>query len=210
MLKKIEVKGNIYIAGVYAFRDKLNGKYLYIGSSVEVNDAFSRHKHYLKNGEYTNSNKKVLQDEYNKGNLMFEVIHTSTHKRVWRMSKNEKFYLQLALGVLEKFYIRLLEEQVCNTQRSVTKHSSNRDANSTNKRRLVNLGEKNPNCKYDRKMIEEIIWLKNNTKCTLEQIQELIKQQYKITISTKYLYQIGIWKWRWVEGNYPEWLKDIS
>jgi hypothetical protein len=163
-MENIKVAGNIYCAGVYGIRTKEMKDYLYIGSAIEINDALSRHKHNLKNNKYNKGNKKVLQDKFDEGEqLIFEVIWTSCfHSK--NLNDEQKDALQEELSVIEEFYINFYRI-CCNCQKSVTKHSSNKDKLSTYKRQIANRGENNPHCtKLNKEKVKQIkIYQKNNT-----------------------------------------------
>jgi hypothetical protein len=77
MQSKINVVGNIYVAGVYALKD-VNGVVKYIGSGVNCNDRLSSHLYFLKRNGYHNSNKQEIQNIYDRGELTFEIIKTSS------------------------------------------------------------------------------------------------------------------------------------
>lgn len=156
MNSEIKVIGDIYCAGVYGFKKVSDGEFVYIGSSLEINDAKSRHLYYLRRGLYANTNKSILQNEYDKSNLILEVIKESCHDKGDYISAEQKDNLHKALSVLEKFYIDLYKTQICNSQKDVTKHSSNKDINTSVKRREKNNGNKNPNCKTNIKIINAI------------------------------------------------------
>lgn len=202
MKNRMKVIGNIYVAGVYGIRCRNSEGYLYIGSGIEINDCLSRHIYFLKRGLYTDTNKAILQKYYDMGELVFEVIKESCHTKINEMSIEEKESLQQALSVLEKFYIDLYKDSCCNKQKLVTKHSSNKNKLSTYKRSIVNRGSKNPNSKYDEKMIAEILWLKLNGYKPRD-----IEKYYK-DINKTYISAIGITKWIYLEPVMPEFIKE--
>ncbi|MBU3098727.1 MULTISPECIES: GIY-YIG nuclease family protein [Clostridium] len=200
MKNLMNVNGIVNVAGVYGMRVKDTEEYLYIGSGIEVNDALSRHLYNLKRGLYSTTNKAILQEKYDLGVLVFEVIKESEHNEsVKDMSVKQKEDLQVVLGILEKFYIDLYKKSICNSQMFVKKHSSNKNAATTLKRRKANLGKKNPNSKYSELMIREILWLKLNGYTPI-QIQELYSEY---AIKSTYIYHIGINKWIHLEPIKP-------
>lgn len=202
-MSEIKIVGNIYVAGVYCFKDK-DGKVIYVGSSLECNDALSRHLYYLKRGLYEETNKSILQLKYDYNKLEFEILHTSEHDgSIKDMSNKEKEDLQKALSVLEKMYIDLYKDTICNKQRIVTKSSSNKNALTTYKRRLANMGAKNPNVKYDEKMIAEILWFKLNGYKPRE-IQEIIEDYYNVNINSNYISNVGVQKWLNIKPLEPD------
>ncbi|MBU3153487.1 hypothetical protein [Clostridium estertheticum] len=203
MKNKMEVVGNIYVPGVYGMRVKDTEEFLYVGSGSEINDCLSRHCFYLKRGLYEDTNKSILQEKYDLGILVFEVIKESEYTELFKdMSVKQKEALQIALGVLEKFYIDMYKETICNQQMFVKKHSSNKNAGTTMKRRKANLGKNNPNSKYSESMISEILWLKMNG-YTSKQIEELYSEY---AIKDTYIYHIGVSKWIHLEPVKPSFI----
>lgn len=207
MKSKMEVQGNIYQAGVYGIKTR-DEKILYVGSSIEINDALSRHLYNLKRGNYNDTNKRILQDSYDRGDLIFFIIRESAlNSEIGNMSIKEKEAVQESLSVLEQFYINLYKDTVCNKHKRVTKSSSNHDKETTMKRRQANSGNKNPNSKYDETMIAEILWFKeNNYKC--KDIEEIIEKHYNIKVKSTYIWNLGVHKWINLESKKPEWLND--
>ncbi len=205
MKNKLNVLSDVYCAGVYGMRCKKSQEYLYIGSSLEINDALSRHLYYLKRGLYADTNKEIIQKYYDLGELVFEVVKESCHDKVTEMSSQEKENLHKALSVLEQFYIELNKDTICNKQMTVKKFSSSPNKLSTYRRRMANIGNKNPNCLYDEKIIAEILWLKLNGYKPKE-ISRLIEENYGIDINTKYISAIGLSKWIHIEGKKPDWV----
>ncbi|NFE72553.1 hypothetical protein FC758_01240 [Clostridium botulinum] len=210
MKSKMIVEGNIYVAGVYQMRTK-NGVVLYVGSAIEINDALSsRHLYNLKRGKYADTNKRILQDAYDREDLIFEVIHKSAFAdEVRNMTMQQKEDLQKALGVLEEFYIDLYKDTVCNSQYSVTKHSSSPNAETTLKRRIANKGTNNPNCKYDEVIISEILYFKLMG-YKPKKIMNLIQGHYEIEIGNSYISQIGVKKWIYTEPIKPIWYESVE
>lgn len=195
--KNIEVVGNIYGAGVYCFATEDN-EVLYVGSSLEINDALSRHLFHLKKNNYYDSNKRPLQLAYDREDLVFCVLDFSAESDYIRMcSKADKEEMQNYLSILEEYYIDLYEETVCNFQKTVTKHSSNKNKVTSYKRRMSNIAENNPNCKYSEDIIANILWLKING----YKPKEIAKIMSKIGVDIKnsYISQIGTVKWIFTE-----------
>lgn len=202
MKNKMEVLGNIYVAGVYGIRCKGHDSYLYIGSAIEINDALSRHLYNLKRGFYANTNKAILQKYYDMEELVYEVIKESSNENVVNMTFEQKESLQEALSVLEKFYIDLYKDSCCNCQKSVTKHSSNHNEETTYKRRKANLGSNNPHSKYDEQMIANILWLKNNG-YNSKQIEQIYQDK---GIKSTYICCLGVSKWIHLEPIKPDFI----
>jgi hypothetical protein len=203
----MEVKGNIYAAGIYGMRLKSSKEftdYLYIGSSTEMNDAKSRHNSWMSKGSYANTNKLILQKEYNNNNLVFEVIRESQFSsvEVQKMNEKEKENLQKSLSSLEQMYINLYRDSCCNCQKSVTKHSSNHNEETTLKRKASNQGSNNPHCKYDEKMISNIIWLKENG----YKVKDIEKIYADKGIKSAYICCLGITKWLHIEAIKPDFI----
>lgn len=202
MRNKMEVKGDIYCAGVYGIRRKSSENYLYIGSSIEVNDALSRHVYNLKRGLYANGNKNILQKYYDMEELVFEVIKTSCFTKIKNMTFEQKESLQKELSVLEEFYINLYKNTCCNAQRSVKQHSSNHDEWSTYRRSIANRGKQNPRVKYDEKMIANILWLKENG-FSPKQIEQMYRHK---GIKDTYISILGVYRWIYLKPQKPDWI----
>lgn len=204
MLNKMKVIGDIYCAGVYQMTTK-SGVILYVGSAIEVNDALSRHLYSLKRGYHMNTNKRPLQEAYDREDIIFSIIHTSAHSdEVRNMTIEQKEDLQKALGVLEQFNIQLNKETVCNKMSKVSKWSTSPSFETTLKRRQANTGINNPHCKYDEELVQNIIWLKDNGYNAKEIIEILLEQDIKM--SKNYVYLIGKTKWKHLEGVKPEFI----
>lgn len=204
MKSKMLIKGEINVAGVYEMATK-DGIILYNGSALEVNDALSRHLYNLKRGYYMDTNKRPLQEAYDREDLVFYVIHKSAYNdEVRNMTTKQKEDLQKALGVIEQLNIALNKKTVCNCQKSVLKHSSNKDEYSTIRRHNSNVGNKNPHVKYDEKLIAEILWLKENG-YKPKQIEKIYSDY---GIKSSYIAAIGIWKWAELEPIKPDFIKE--
>ncbi|WP_194190365.1 hypothetical protein [Clostridium chrysemydis] len=199
MRNKMKVHGTVNKAGVYAmFITKDNGEkeYLYVGSAIEVNDALSRHIYYLKRGKYAFNNKAILQKYYDLEMLEFEIIKESEmNYKLSEMSSREKETVQKSLSILEKMYIDLFKDTICNKHMKVTKRSSNRNSTTVLKRRKVNLGTKNPNSKYSQDLVEEILWFKENTSLSNYKIAGLVNEQLGYNMHKNYVYNLGLTKW---------------
>lgn len=207
MKSKMIVEGNIYVAGVYAMCTR-DGVILYVGSGIECNDCLSRHNYSLKRGLYTDKNKRPLQEAYDREDLIFKIIKISEFsKDVRNMTIEERKDLQKVLGVLEKFYIDLNKETICNKQLSVTKTSSSPNKLTTYKRRIVNTGSNNPHAKYSEVIIAEILYFKLMG-YKPKQIMKLIEGQYGINIGNSYISAIGVQKWIYLEAKKPEWFTE--
>ncbi len=210
MKNKMEVIGNIYQAGVYGIRVKGEEGCIYVGSALEINDALSRHVYYLKRGLYADTNKAKLQEYYDMDSLEFIILHESEQKdKIRNMSTEEKENLDAAMSVLEVFYINLYKDTVCNKQKGVTKHSSNKDEFSTIRRSKSNIGANNPNSKYTEELISNILWLKIEG-YKAKNIMEILKEK-GIDIRSQYINQIGLTKWIYAQAVKPTWIeKDIE
>ncbi|MCW6085559.1 MULTISPECIES: nuclease [Clostridium] len=152
---KIKVQGNIYGMGIYGFTDYTD-KILYVGSGM-MNDRKQNHEYHLKNENYKNNNKKILQEEYEKDNLTFQVLHFSVDNSTYLNSTTEeKQKIQKSLEEKEQFYYNLHKDTCCNEMRKIRKHSTSPTLETTYKRKKANQGIKNPNVKYDLDTILEI------------------------------------------------------
>lgn len=187
MKNKIKVIGNIYAPGVY-YLETTEGKVLYVGSGQEMNDCLSRHLYYLKRGLYKDTNKEILQNEYDKGNLIFRVALCGD-----RLDDFE-------LGIAEQKHIKLNIDTICNKQTTVKRHTSNKNELSTYKRVESNRGENNPNNKYSEELISEILWLKMNGYKPRQ-----IAKYYK-DINTSYISSIGVSKWIYLKPRKPDFI----
>lgn len=206
MKNKLIVLGNVYCAGVYGMRCKDSQEYLYIGSSLEINDALCRHLYYLKRGLYADTNKDILQKYYDLGigELVFEVVKESCNDKVSEMSSQEKENLHKALSVLEEFYIGLNKDTCCNKQMTVKKHTTSPNKLTSYRRRMMNTGERNPNSKYSETLISNILWLKLNGYKPAEIFEML--NEIGIDMSKQYINNIGLTKWIYATACKPEWI----
>lgn len=203
MKSKLIVKGEINVAGVYEMATK-DGVVLYDGSAIEVNDALSRHLYNFKRGYYMDTNKRPLQEAYDREDLVFYVIHKSAHNdEVRNMTTQQREDLQKALGVIEQLNIELNKDTICNKMKKVSKFTTSPNKLTTYKRRNANLGSKNPNNRFDEKMISEVLWLKLNG-YKPKDIERLIKDNYNIDIRSSYISAIGVQKWIYLKEIKPD------
>ena len=208
MKNLMKTNGNIYVAGVYGMRVEGTEEYLYIGSGIEINDSLSRHLYNLKRGLYETTNKAILQEKYNLGILVFEVIKESEHSdSIKDMGIKQKENLQEALSVLEKLYIDIHKATICNCQMKVTKRSSNKNSLSTFKRRKANLGSKNPSCLYTEIQICNVLWLKENG-YKVKEIKDIMDKEFNLNMSANYIYSIGNTKWIHIISIKPSFIQD--
>ncbi|MHB7978954.1 nuclease [Clostridium sporogenes] len=155
-MSKIKTEGNIYGMGVYGFTDHTD-KVLYIGSGM-MNDRKQNHEYHLKRENYKNNNKKILQQEYKKDNLTFQVLYFSVDNSTYlNATDEERQEMQKNLEGKEQFYYNLYKDTCCNQIKKIHKWTTSPNEKSTEKRRRANAGTKNPNSKYD---IEQIIEIK--------------------------------------------------
>lgn len=206
MKNKMMVVGNIQVAGVYVMKDA-EGIVRYCGSGISCADRLSSHLYFLKRNLYAGTNKQILQDIYDRDELTFEIIKISaSNNDVTTMSSSEKISLQKALSVLEEFYISLYKDTICNSQMKVTKFSTSPTMETTLKRRQANAKSKNPNNKYDEKLVSNILYLKEQGLKPREIIELLLEQD--IDVNKGYISQIGVYKWVSLESECPSWYKD--
>lgn len=121
MLLKSEKLGKV--PGVYGIKNE-EGIMLYVGSSLDLGDAFSRHKSNLKNGKYYGTNKAIMQQF---DTLYFKVLEYTYSTIAW-----------------ETKYINMYKDTICNSDKVGKKRSSVSTIEETAKRRQANLGSKNP------------------------------------------------------------------
>lgn len=194
------VNGNIYGLGVYCFKDE--EKILYVGSGM-MNDRLQSHLYNLKRGLYENTNKDILQNKYNIGELSFEVLHFSENNSEYINGTDAKRKaIQKSLEVLEQFYVNMYKDTICNKVINIKKHSSNTNALTTIKRRNANLGQLNPHNKYSEDLIAEILWLKMNGYKPRE-----IEVFYE-GIKANYIGAIGVSKWVHMQPKKPKYIKN--
>lgn len=204
-LLKVINREEIYGAGVYCLKNVETGEVLLIGSGIQCNDRLSWYIYNFKRNLFKGTNKEPLIAIYDRGSLGFEMLHVSNHNaEIKNMTDNEKESLQIALGVMEKMYIDLYKDTIVNKQMTVKKHSSNKNKYSTYKRRMSNLGEKNPRCKYDEELIQNILWLKMNG-YKPKDIEELLKNN-GYNIKSNYISMIGLSKWIHAIPVKPHWI----
>lgn len=199
-----EVKGNIYGMGAYCFKDG-DGIVRYVGSGM-LNDRLQSHLYALKRGLYEGTNKDVLQREYNFGNLVFEVLKFSTNNSEYLNGTEQKrIDVQESLQVLEQFYYELYKDTVCNVISKIHKFSTSPSKETTERRRYINSQSKNPNNKYDEKLIANILYLKEQGLKPKKIIELLLEQD--IDVNKGYISSIGVTKWIELESKCPEWYK---
>lgn len=208
MKKSILVKPetNIYVAGIYALTTR-GGKVLYVGSALECNDALSRHNYNVKRNKYIDTNKRKVQCAFDRDDLIFTILHVSAYSDdVRNMSIQQKEDLQEALSVLEKMYIDLYKDTICNCQLSVTKHSSNKNSFSTYKRRIANSGERNPRVVYDEILVSNILYLKQLGLKPKKIIELLLEHDIKVT--NAYISRLGVDRWVHLDPQKPSWIDE--
>lgn len=204
--KKIKVEGNIKVAGIYGLCNK-DGIVRYVGSGIECGDCYSRHQYNVARGYYMDTNKRLLQEAFDREDLVMKIIHESaSNADVRNMSEKQKESLQIALGVLEEFYINLNRKTICNRDNKVTKSSSSPSIETTEKRRIANKGEKNPNNKYSERLIKWIVWFKEQG-YKPKRISGILKG-HGIDIDKNYIGLIKVSKWIYIIGEKPTWFKD--
>lgn len=198
----IEIKGNIYGMGCYSFKDN-TGKVLYIGSGM-MNDRLQNHEYYLKRGLYENTNKKVLQQEFEKDNLIFEVLHFSENNSEYlNGTDSERMAIQEALEVLEQFYYNMYKDTCCNKIKRIRKTSSSPNKMTTYKRKQANMGSNNPNCYVlTEETASEILWLKQNTKMKNKEIADIYKCRANL------ISRVGKDRWLSVNKIKPSWYEE--
>jgi len=134
-------QGKINVCGIYGIKT-MQGVIKYIGGACECNDACSRHKHNLETGEYFETNKHALQELFNTEDLIFFILEEC---------------MEEDLDDLETKYINLYEDTIINREKKGKRRRSKPTTEETERRRQVNLGDKNPNKKLD---LDDIIQIK--------------------------------------------------
>ncbi|NMM64383.1 nuclease [Clostridium sp. P21] len=180
-------QGKINVMGVYGIKT-MQGVVKYIGSALEVNDAYSRHRTNLINGDYYETNKHELQALFNQEDLIFYVI-----KECKRDDLDKE----------ETKYIKLYYKTIVNRDKKGKRRKNKSTPEETLKRRQSNLGENNPhNTCLTEKDASEILWLKKNTKIK----QKDIAQEYEC--SPNLVSRIGNDRWKSIESIKPTWLLE--
>ncbi|QDY18254.1 GIY-YIG nuclease family protein [Clostridium botulinum] len=135
-------QGNINKCGIYGIKTS-KAVVKYVGGAKECNDAYSRHKSNLINGEYAETNKNELQLLFNteQEDLIFYVIK--------ECNKED-------LDFMETKYINLYKDTIVNKDEHGKRRKSKPTKEETERRRRANIGTRNPNCKYDIETIIEI------------------------------------------------------
>jgi hypothetical protein len=191
----------LFYIGVYAL--KVDGVTRYIGSGM-LNDRKDNHQRNLRQGLYNNTNKQVLQDAFENGNLSMEVLHCSvSNSRYLNATKEEQIEALTSIGIFEQLYYNIHKNTACNSMRKITKFSTSPTQETTLKRSMANRAEKNPNIKYDPKVIANILFLKE-IGLKPKEIIELMQKQ-GIVIAKNYIYLIGKTKWLNHYSECPEW-----
>lgn len=185
----IEKMGNVNVCGVYAITSK-QGIVRYVGGAGECNDAYSRHKSKLINGEYAETNKHLLQVLFNTEDLLFTILE--------KCNESE-------LDNVETKYIKLYSKTIVNSDKKGKRRRSKPTPEETERRRKANLGEKNPNCcVLTEETASEILWLKQNTKMKNKEIADIYKCKDNLVS------RIGRDRWLSVEPIMPSWYKEES
>lgn len=128
-------------SGVYAIKN-IYGKILYIGSSKELGDAYSRHKAMLRNGSYYETNKHALQLLFNDQDLIFTVLKTCHEDELVKE---------------ETKYIKLYKDTIVNKDCKGKRRTNKSTYKEKMKRRRANSGEKNPhNTKLSESDVKQI------------------------------------------------------
>lgn len=199
------VKGNIYGLGVYCFKNATTDEILYVGSGM-MNDRLSTHLYNLKRDKYANTNKDILQKEYNRSNLCFEVLHFSENNDVYlHANKQTKSDIQKSLETMEQFYVNLYKNTICNKIMRIRKTSSEGNEETKIKRRKANKGINNPRCKYAESLIANVIWLKENG-YKAKDIVELVKTNEGVDLKSTYIPSVGVYKWINTQAVKPSWI----
>lgn len=138
----IKIK-TINVCGAYGiyYIENNNKIFIYVGSSKECNDSYSRHKHFLEKDKYKNTNKRQMQKIFNEEDLYFTILEECS----------EEDRLQI-----ETKYINLYKDTIVNKEQHGKSRRSKPTIEETLKRRRANIGTRNPNCKYDIEIIMEI------------------------------------------------------
>lgn len=154
----LEKRGNINCSGVYQIKN-FAGKVLYIGCSSECGNAYSRHNSNLKNGNYAYTNKNDLQVLFNTEDLIFSVLEECTEDK---------------LTEVETKYINLYKDTIVNKDTKGKRRTSKTTEQETERRRMANIGEKNPHC--NKLCVEDILNIRQMLKDGIK--QAIIAKKY--------------------------------
>ncbi|NFA60843.1 nuclease [Clostridium sporogenes] len=136
-------QGNINKCGIYGIKTS-KAVVKYVGGAKECNDAYSRHKSNLINGEYAETNKNELQVLFNteQEDLIFYLIKECNEDE---------------LDFMETKYINLYKNTIVNSEENGKRRKSKPTKEETERRRRANTGEKNPhNTKLTKQDVKEI------------------------------------------------------
>lgn len=209
MKKTIKVKEgtNYRVWGVYALIDRATNNILYIGSG-DIADRKTYHAWAINNNKYKNTNKEILQNK----DLILDVLWESTYtnkakkiaiiKRKDRTEEQIKFLndMQKELEIFENMYINMFKDTVCNSIKATKKYKRHSNNNTeTYKRKLSNLGERNPNCtklkEQDVIRILELYYKENKkVKDIAKMFNIAVNHAYHILEEKKWHYTVINWK----------------
>ncbi|MBU3215857.1 hypothetical protein LL033_11915 [Clostridium estertheticum] len=211
MKSKMKVtEDNLHVLGIYAIQTK-EGVPIYVGSSsMEVVSALGRHLYFLKRGQYADTNKAEMQKLYDMECLEFVILKEIETMDVYRnMSTLEKEQLNECMSVWEQLYIDMYRDTIVNSHNTVHRHSSNKnDGTTTEKRRLANIGSKNPMSKYSEELISNILYLKENGYKPQAIMEMLEKHNVNMDMDKQYISILGASRWVYTSSKKPIWLEE--
>jgi hypothetical protein len=184
---EIKIKG-LYVnySGVYGIKDNVSEQWLYVGAGKEMNNRFSTHTSTLLSGKHRN---KRLQEHFNNVNGDITIV-------VLEYGDN--------LAELEEKWTEELKPLYSKLTRAGVGFYQSKNPESTKKRRVANLGSRNPRAKLSDDQVHEILWLKEYSNFTIIDIAK----RYKVSQSL--IYSIGKSKWLHITDKVkPDWF-DIQ
>lgn len=173
-IKNNKKTDNQTTAGIYEIRNKLNGK-VYIGSSIDVNHRWYRHKNKLRKNKHGNIH---LQRSWNKNgeesftfNLLEIVIDNENliKKEQFWIDYNKSFKSQKGYNICRNAGNTLGRLHTSKSKKLIGKRSVERNAVKSIYGMSVK-GEEHPNAKLSNKEVMEIKYMLKETDLALETI----------------------------------------
>lgn len=178
------------IAGIYKIEDIKTGN-VYVGKADKDNGIKKRwscHKSNLKAGRHTYNELQQAYDD-NPDRIKWEILEEN-YGNEEELIQREQYWID--------YCKRIDGWNVINRGKAIKKSK----VKDTSKMKLAQTGENNGNCKYNKKIISNILWLKMNGYKAKE-----IEGFYKdIKIKNNYIYSIGVYKWIHLEPTKPSFI----
>ncbi len=174
------------VIGIYGIEDIATGN-LYVGQSTDIAKRWSNHASFMKSGIHRY---KELQEAYSEDckRVKYTILEECTKDQ---LQEREDFWL--------KHVDRIDGWILINKQKSGGKNKVVKDTSNMCK---AQSGRNNGNCKYDEKIIAEILWLKLNG-YKAKDIEEMYEE---VGIKSNYIYLVGVKKWIHLEPVKPNFI----